>query len=269
MGRTKSILLILAILITLFGATRSWAVPNLQIYIPGATYDADTETWIIDSYDYQLWVVGANLDVEDVKIALAVPTDETGSISLTWLDTASLDPFPGDPQELGTGHSDYGSQGVTSLLLDEAGSMEYGLYRDSYASSDPGDGTFGFGENTTPLMGDGSAVPPHGVFPTDFYEYFIGDFGTDETIYNYVPGEEFGDTASGQIKAFDISVSGYTWVDIVAYNHVILGETKAKYVFSPFSHDGASTPVPEPATMLLLGTGLIGLAGLRRRIGKS
>lgn len=36
--------------------------------------------------------------------------------------------------------------------------------------------------------------------------------------------------------------------------------------FAPFSHDAQSgPPVPEPATMLLVGSGLIGIAGIKRR----
>lgn len=127
----------------------------------------------------------------------------------------------------------------------------------------------------TPLAGDGAQIPPHGVFPTDFYEYFIGDFGTDEIVQNYIPGNEWGDIAYGEIKRFDVSVSGYTWVDIVAYDHVILcknkAKYKAKYVFTPFSHDckccdgKCCKPIPEPATLFLLGTGLIGLGAFGRK----
>jgi len=38
--------------------------------------------------------------------------------------------------------------------------------------------------------------------------------------------------------------------------------------FAPFSHDAQSSKVPEPTTMLLLGLGLVGLAGVGRRIKK-
>ena len=39
----------------------SLAVPNLQIYFPGLTYDTSTETWVIDEDNFDLWAVGANL----------------------------------------------------------------------------------------------------------------------------------------------------------------------------------------------------------------
>ena len=58
------------------------------------------------------------------------------------------------------------------------------------------------------------------------------------------------------------SVSGYagaiSWID-----------ESGQYRYADWQHifsaGPASTPVPEPATMLLLGSGLIGFAGIRRK----
>ncbi|MEW6665086.1 MAG: PEP-CTERM sorting domain-containing protein [Thermodesulfobacteriota bacterium] len=41
------------------------------------------------------------------------------------------------------------------------------------------------------------------------------------------------------------------------------------WVYGDFINFSAPTPIPEPATMLLLGTGLAGLAGLRRKLRKA
>ena len=220
------------------------AVPNLQIYIPGATYDTASETWIINALEYDLWVVGANVEIFDVKFAAAVPTDEDGSIQVTWQQGSMNDPDK-SPYLMET--------------LDETNSTNVtGV---------------SFVENGTPVMGDGSELPRHGVFPTDFYEYLIGDFGlsNDPEVMNYVDGD--GSSAWGEVKKFHMEVSGYSWVDFVAYDHYVKtnGSAKSHYVFTPFSHDGGGggVPVPEPATMLLFGTGLIGLASIGKKGGGS
>jgi len=213
------------------------AVPNLQIYIPGATYDPVTETWTIYSYDYDLWVVGANLNIYDVKFAAAVPVNENGTIDVTWLKGQLID--------------DYGNIVKEPNFFE---TLDEGV-ADPYIS---------FCDYGTPVMGDGDTLPPHGVFPTSYYEYLIGDFGTGETVQNYIPGDEWGDLAEGETKKFHISADGYTWVDIVAYDHYIQANHKTHCIFTPFSHDGGSG-VPEPATMLLVGTGLISLGCVARR----
>ena len=39
-------------------AANAQAIPVLQIYVEGATYDTHSETWVTSVSDFKLWIVG-------------------------------------------------------------------------------------------------------------------------------------------------------------------------------------------------------------------
>ncbi len=93
------------------------------------------------------------------------------------------------------------------------------------------------------------------------------------------PGDDFWDptingpgpaNAEGQFKVFNLSIDAPlgTSVHFDAYtilDHIILDHEIDE--FAPFSHDASTTIVPEPGTILLMSTGLLGLglSAIRRR----
>ena len=117
------------------------------------------------------------------------------------------------------------------------------------------------------------SISPHGIYDTFYMEYGFTFDGSTVGAYNVEPD---GLTYQGFLlyEAFDIDVSGIrsagyeAHFDLYGYTGSTSVDGVTNYeniIFAPFSHDATTAPVPEPATMLLFGIGLVGLAGSRLR----
>jgi hypothetical protein len=72
--------LTLTILALLLISASSFAVPTLQLYSPDAVYNSATESWQIFASDFELWVVAANLqknDIYNITLVAALAQDDT------------------------------------------------------------------------------------------------------------------------------------------------------------------------------------------------
>jgi hypothetical protein len=208
------------------------AIPVLQVKLDPSTagdYGGDEDTWI-GGTSGTLSVAGAYsdgvTDITDAWLVFSVPQGSSGTIQVEGNDAIGI----------------YGS-------------------RDEAFSNNLPEGATPFFNNHYPFKDNVS----------DFLMYFIEDFENNPTPVGGFPDWNadngnilYSPNTTGEIKEFDLSVSGFDWahVDVIA----LVSSSPPEWEINPASHD--TTATPEPATMILLGSGLLGLAGFRKKFRK-
>lgn len=213
------------------------AIPVLQLYIEGATYDAASESWVTTAVNpVRLWAIGN----------VAGPGG-MGPISNVRLSAA----YPA-------------TTGPVTIGLTPSTTGGFGGFFDPSTSPAP---TFiqSVTNGSAPLLSDGSSLPSHGIFGPGrhWQEFGLGNFTlTDSPMADFIvsfPSTLFPGT--GQINVYEVSVTGTSAVHFDLYDTV----TAANHAkFAPFSHDADA--LPEPAPLALIAAGFLALVLIRRRI---
>ncbi|MEW5925488.1 MAG: choice-of-anchor N protein [Candidatus Zixiibacteriota bacterium] len=226
-------MLIFSIVLLTFGSSQ--AVPNLQLFIDGGTYDAASESWVSTSGTFDIYVIGANEALSSVKVSMALAfakDDDPNGLASVDVDGSTYDEWI------------YGYAPIMTAPDFDPGDdlSKHGIFPTWFTEFDAGN----FG-----LVGGVGDVQPQ----PDYY---------DPSIDGYMASSK----TLGEYKVFSISATGTAFLHFDAYT---LNPDGSIRYFAPFSHDATMTPpppgVPEPASLILFAIGGMGL-GIYRKFRK-
>ncbi|MBI2871189.1 MAG: choice-of-anchor N protein [Candidatus Omnitrophica bacterium] len=240
-----TVLAVIGLFIFLWVTQPAYAVPALQLFIADGFYNLADETWETGSPDFTLTAFA--LDKGDFGPNGGKDAFGNGTNDAILSLALSSDTFPQSTPPPINSVTINGSAIPTS-------SWTWGY---APISNDPG-----------VFDGGNDDLPKHGIFPAWYTEYAFNFGSVQEDIVFDTQPDENGDLdmthlLDGWQFDFDIHISDS--LDRVHFDLYTLGTDGTIYENAPFSHDAAF--VPEPATLTLMGSGLLGMLLMRRRRG--